>query len=296
MKRIPDIFDVWIDAGCAGFICFNYPQKEEDFNERFPADLVLEGKDQIRGWFNLLMVTSMLAFDKPSFKNVYMHGFINDYRGIKMSKSIGNITDPQEVIASSGADSLRYYTIGAARAGMDMNYNPEDPKSRLKNLLILWNVHKFIGETINNSGFDIAEIKLEDLDLGIEEKYILSRLNSTIKIVTEKFDTFHLYEVPQIVEDLYLDLSRNYIQYIREKLAVGSDDDKKKIIKVLSVCIIELAKLFSPIVPFITEKIYLNLKEKLKLTEDSIHLCAWPKWSQNRTEIKKIKNKKNKKT
>ena len=78
MRRIPDILDVWVDAGTVSWNCLDYPQHEKDFNELFPADFILEGKDQIRGWFNLLHVASMIALDKPSIQSLYMHGFTND--------------------------------------------------------------------------------------------------------------------------------------------------------------------------------------------------------------------------
>ncbi|MBU0535754.1 MAG: isoleucine--tRNA ligase, partial [Nanoarchaeota archaeon] len=98
MKRIPDILDVWVDAGCTSWICLDYPQKKELFEKMFPADFILEGKDQIRGWFNLLFVASMISMGKPSFKAVYMHGFVNDSQGRKMSKSLGNYILPEEVV------------------------------------------------------------------------------------------------------------------------------------------------------------------------------------------------------
>lgn len=276
MQRIPDIFDVWIDAGCAGWLCYNYPQDKETFERYFPADLILEGKDQIRGWFNLLMVASTLAFDSPSFKNVYMHGFINDYRGVKMSKSLGNVTDPNEIIEQFGADVLRYYTIGAANPGMDMNYNPEDPKMRLKNLMILWNLHKYILDTIETTGADLSDPGLGEL--GMEEKYILSRLNSTIRAVTERYEGFLLNEVPDLVEGFYLDFSRNYVQYIRDKVATGSEQEKATVVKVMVRCMKEIIKVFAPVSPFITEKIYQNMKPKLGSDETSIHEHGWPEY------------------
>jgi isoleucyl-tRNA synthetase len=284
MHRIPDIFDVWIDAGSAGWNAYDYPQNKEDFERYFPADLILEGKDQIRGWFNLLMVASTLAFDKPSFKNVYMHGFINDYRGIKMSKSIGNITSPQEIIDVHGADCLRYYIIGAANAGCDMNYNPEDPSARMKNILILWNLHRYLIDTIEVTGIDPTKVDLDKMNehIGPEERYILSRLNSTIKDMTEAFDKYHLNETPDIFESFYLDLSRNYIQLIREKLTLGSDEDKQVIVKVLSECIEKTIRIAAPVIPFITEKMYQSIKKYIGQENIiSIHECSWPQYDDS---------------
>ena len=139
MHRIPDILDVWVDAGVASWTCLYYPQKKDLFEKLWPADFILEGKDQIRGWFNLLFVASMVSMQKPSYKAVYMHGFINDAQGRKMSKSLGNYILPQEVVEKFGADTLRYYMIGAANPGVDLNYNFDDAKLKHKNLMILWN-------------------------------------------------------------------------------------------------------------------------------------------------------------
>ena len=281
MNRIKDIFDVWIDSGSAGWIAYDYPQREDLFKKYFPADLVLEGKDQIRGWFNLLMVTSIIALGKPSFKAVYMHSFINDYRGIKMSKSLGNIITPDEVIEQYGVDLLRYYTIGAANPGEDMNYNPDDPKTKQKNLMILWNLHKLLIDNIK-----AIDVKL-DIDIGkkhrdklkIEDLYILSKLNKTIKTVTEKFDNYLLSEIPWEIEEFYLELSRSYIQAIRERL--NDDLDKITVLEVLSKTLFELIKIFAPIAPFVTEKIYLNLKQYLDLGKDSIHMYGWPGYDES---------------
>ncbi|MGM5488613.1 MAG: isoleucine--tRNA ligase [Nanobdellota archaeon] len=266
MQRIPDIFDVWIDAGSAGFLCYDYPRRTDLFKRYYPADLILEGKDQIRGWFNLLMVISTLGFDNSAFKNVYMHGFINDYRGEKMSKSLGNITSPQEVIDEHGADVLRYYLIGAAKAGHDMNYNPEDPKTKMKNILILWNLHKYLLDAIETTGHVPGEVRAEQ----IEEKYALSKLHSMIRDITEAFESYHLYKVPGIIEETFLDFSRNYVQFVRDRL--GEED----VVNMLAAFMTELIKVFAPVAPFITEQIHLNLKDALKLDKESVHLYDWP--------------------
>jgi isoleucyl-tRNA synthetase len=281
MRRIPDIFDVWIDAGSAGWLCFDYPRRTDLFEKWFPADFITEGKDQIRGWFNLLMVASTIAFNKAPFKSVYMTGFINDYRGMKMSKSLGNVTDPFEVVDSFGTDVLRYYTIGATKAGLDMNYNPEDTRVRFRNVLILWNMHKFLSENIKLTNLNLKDINLKDLELNIEDKYILSRLHSTIKNVTNLFDDLKIEDLPNEIENMYLDLSRVYIQQVRETLAVGDIEDKKKVLKIITHCLEEILKLLAPIAPFITEKMYLNLKDNFEATQDSIHLTSWPKPDSN---------------
>ena len=143
--------DVWVDAGSASWNSLDFPLNQKDFKKYFPADFILEGKDQIRGWFNLLHVTSMLSMGKRSFNAVYMHGFINDAMGRKMSKSLGNYILPEEVIGKYGADTLRYYMISGTNPGLDLNYNFEDMKVKFRNLTVLWNLHNYLIDLANNS-------------------------------------------------------------------------------------------------------------------------------------------------
>lgn len=275
-KRVPDVLDVWVDAGCASWNSLNFPQEKEDFKKFFPADFILEGKDQIRGWFNLLHIASFLAHGKASFKAVYMHGFVQDAQGRKMSKSLGNYILPEEVIAQYGADTLRYYMIGGANAGVDINYNFEDMKVRHKNLNVLWNIHNYLLEFARTNKVDPKHPHLEG-KLGVEEKYILSKMHSAIKKATVKLDQYKLDEVPSLVEELFLELSRTYLQLTREKAALGTEEEKGLIFSTAYLVFMNILKLFAPIAPFITEKMYLNFREELGLGGESIHLMKWPK-------------------
>ncbi len=278
-KRIPDILDVWVDAGCASWNCLDYPHKTENFEKLFPAEFILEGKDQIRGWFNLLLVASMVSMGKPSFKKCYMHGFVQDAQGRKMSKSLGNYILPEEVINKYGADTLRYYTIGGANPATDLNYNFDDMKLKHKNLGVLWNLHKYLLDYSKNLGIKPADVdeKLVANMMSMEEKYILSKMNSAIKAATAAFEEYLLNDVPWVIEELYLELSRTYIQLVREKAASGEDLEKQAVLYTLNKVMTEILKLFAPIVPFITEQMYHNMKNAFGLKEESIHLCDWPK-------------------
>ncbi|MFC1768303.1 isoleucine--tRNA ligase [Nanoarchaeota archaeon] len=275
--RIPDILDVWIDAGSASWSCLDYPQKKDKFDLMFPADFILEGKDQIRGWFNLLTVGSMVAMDANSYKSVYMHGFVQDSEGRKMSKSLGNVISPYEVIDKYGADTLRYYMIGGAIPGIDINYNFEDMKVKNKNLNVLWNVHNFLIDLCKNYNLDPTKIKGK---LSIEDQFILSKLNSTIKEVTDMYENYKLNEIPTKVEELYLQLSRTYLQLTREKVSTGTDEDKKRIASITFKVLLESITLLAPVIPFITEKMYQDLRGQFKLKEESLHLLPWPKCDQ----------------
>ncbi|MBI2661112.1 class I tRNA ligase family protein [Candidatus Woesearchaeota archaeon] len=276
MKRIPDVLDVWVDAGSASWNCLDYPQRREAFDKLFPADFILEGKDQIRGWFNLLHVASMIAFGKPSFRACYMHGFINDSQGRKMSKSLGNYILPAEIVMDYGADTLRYYMIGGTSPGVDINYNFEDMKVKHKNIGVLWNLHKYVIDMASNLGVNPAELKFSSNDLGTEEKYIFSRLHSTINAVTELYEKYRLNEVPKHIESLFLDLSRTYIQLTREKSGRGSDEEKRMVLFTVYNVLLESIRMFATIAPFISEKIYLNFRDKFAFKNESISHYGWP--------------------
>lgn len=279
-KRITDVLDVWIDPGCASWTCLYYPQKDDLFKRLFPADFILEGKDQYRGWFNVLMVCSMLAFKKPSFKACYVHGFVQDSQGRKMSKSLGNYILPEEVIEKYGADTFRYYTIGGTNPGVDLNYNFEDMGNKHRGLAVLWNVHKYLLDMANNLEINPAKLKIGQKNLGIEERYMLSRLNSTIRKATGLYEGFLLNEIPWQLERLYLDLSRVYIQMIRDKASVGSEDEKKDVVHTVYTSLIAILKMFSTVCPFISEQMYLNIKEAFRLKEESITLFSWPEFDE----------------
>ena len=278
-KRISDVLDVWIDAGTTSWTCLDYPQRNDLFKKYWPADFILEGKDQIRGWFNLLLVASMIAMKKHSYKAVYMHGFVQDAEGRKMSKSIGNKIFPSEVIEQYGADTLRYYSISGANPGLDINYNFQDIKVKFRNLTVFYNLINYL-----LSYKPITKIDAKNLDL--EEKYILSKLNSTIKSVTECFESYKLNEVPLLIENLFLEISREYVQLIRDKI----EYNPKKVVPVLYKILLENLKLFATVCPFVTEDLYQQIKNKYKLKKESIHAYPWPKYNQKLIDKKLEEN------
>mgnify|MGYP006273375013 CR=1 FL=1 len=287
MRREPDILDVWIDAGSASWNCLDFPRNIELFNEMYPADFILEGIDQIRGWFNLLFVASMVSMEKPSFKAVYMHGFVQDAQGRKMSKSLGNYILPGEVVTKYGADTLRYYMIGGTNPGQDINYNFDDMKIKHRNLGILWNLMNLLIDATNT--YKITPGKADRNKFGLSEMYIISKMNSAIKAQTQALDNYLINETPFNAEELFLELSRTYIQLVRDKLNQGTTDEKQLVIDVIYEVLFNCLKIFAPVCPMIVEDIYQNIKEKFGLQELSIHGLAWPE--VNETEInKKVEN------
>ncbi|MCB9359157.1 isoleucine--tRNA ligase [Candidatus Woesearchaeota archaeon] len=294
-RRVPDILDVWVDAGTASWNCLYYPHRKDLMDDLFPAEFILEGKDQIRGWFNLLHVASMISMKRPSFKNVYMHGFVQDSQGRKMSKSLGNYILPQEVIDKFGADTFRYYFIGGANPGIDINYNPEDVELKHKNLNVLWNVHNFVVDYFTTNNISLSEVCKDRghetiSKMATEERYMMSTLHSRLQKATESFEAYRLNEVPLIVEELFLELSRGYIQLIRDKAVQGTEEEKEDIAYVLSESLITILKMIAPITPFIAEKMYQDVKHVFGIDYDSVHMMPWPEYNSKLIDEKMEKD------
>ena len=272
-ERIPDIIDVWVDSGVASWNCLYYPGKEEYFKKFWPADLILEATEQTRLWFYMLQLVSNIAFGKNCFKTMYAHGMLRDFEGVKMSKSLGNIISPNEVLEKYGVDALRLYTI-TARAGDDMSFSWEEIKLKYRELDILINTTNYL---VNY--FD-KPVKNLPKNLKLEDKWILSRLNSTIKKATELLDNYRLDLAPQLIEQLFLDLSRKYIQFTRER------NNNEDVFKIIFEVLFNTLKMFSITCPYISEELYQKLKEKYKLKEESIHEFSWPKADKKKIDTK----------
>ncbi len=273
MKRIPDVLDVWIDSGNVPWAAIGYPDDDKLLKKLWPVDFIIEGKDQIRGWFYSMAILGETIFDEIPYKNVYMTGMINDAKGRKMSKSLGNYITPFEVIDIYGADVLRFYQIGGANPGLDLNYNENDIKTRAKALNILWNTSKYIKENA-----EIEKVKLGELrNLKVEDKWIISRINSVVKEVTEKFENYEVNEVPRIIENFFLeDLSRWYLKLIKDRVILGEKRDKQVAINTALYVMDRLLRISSPIIPFLTEKMYQELRGVLNHKEESVHFLSWP--------------------
>ncbi|MBW3011366.1 class I tRNA ligase family protein, partial [Candidatus Woesearchaeota archaeon] len=276
-KRIPDIIDVWVDAGTACWSSLYFPMRDDLLKQFWPADVIIEGKDQIRGWFNILLVCSFIGFDEPSFKKVYMHGFITDVEGEKMSKSLGNVISPYEIVDKYGADTLRYYFLPTT-AGVDINFTWEGLKLKHRNLIVLWNLHNYLLDLADQYTLNPRTLgTLEEERFSDEEKYIISKLHSTIKTVTEYMEDLRYDEVPGLVEELFLEISRTYVQLVRDKVTLGSEEDRAVVVYCLYKVLLETMKLFAIVAPFVTEMMYQDFREAFDTKKESIHMYPWPK-------------------
>jgi len=284
MKRVPDIIDVWVDAGTTSWNCVYNDAKL--IKELFPVDLILEAKEQTRLWFSMLSICSQIALGKNCYNNVHVHGMLFDIGGKKMSKSLGNIISPDELIDKHGADTLRYY-MGQTNAGQEINFSWDECANKTRHLHIIWNVHKFLislAKENNTNPFELDKKLMGEL-FSLEEKYIFSKLHQTGQKVTQLFDQFRLDETIVLIEELFLELSRTYIQMIRDKSVLGSKAEKDVCLYTISQTLFQAMKLFAPISPFITEAMYQNLKEEFDLKEESIHHCSWPEFDSKTVDL-----------
>ncbi len=266
MKRIPDVLDVWFDSGVASWGSLGYPQNKETFEHIWPADLNIEGPDQIRGWWNSQLITSVIAFGKAPFKNILFHGFMLDAKGIKMSKSRGNIEYPPNLIAKYNRDILRLYLLSSSPWD-DYYFNIKNADALSKQFLIIENTFEFVKTYVS---------RVKRGELKIEDKWILSKLNSLVRSSTKHLESYHPHKaVDEILSFIINDFSRTYIKLIRDRVwpAYGGDVGAFYTLYEVSKT---LSRLLAPICPFLSEKIHQNVLRPLGETIESVHLCNWP--------------------
>ncbi|MBI4116412.1 isoleucine--tRNA ligase [Candidatus Pacearchaeota archaeon] len=256
MSRVLEVIDCWYDSGAASFAQFHYPFENKGiFKKRFPYDFISEAIDQTRGWFYTLHVLSTILFDDIAYKNVICAGHIVDEKGEKMSKSKGNILNPDEIIDAVGVDAVRMQFCTTDVGDSKMFGINKVKQEVLPFLNILWNTSQFYKQFNAN----------ERAKINIEDKWILSRLNSTIKETTEALEKYKIEDgLKPIMNFVVNDFSRTYIKLIRER-------QDKNVVKVVEECINSVCKMLAPYTPYITEKIYSDMNKK------SVHLSGWPK-------------------
>jgi isoleucyl-tRNA synthetase len=282
MKRSPDVFDVWFDSAVASWATLRFPGNEKEFLDWWPADFITEGHDQTRGWFYSQLGASMVSFGRAPYKSVLMHGFTLDDQGRKMSKSIGNIVQPEEVVQKFSADILRFYVLGANAPWEDLHFSWEAVENTSRMLNIFWNAYRFALPYMILDKFDLSKADLSRYDnsLRVEDRWILSRVNSLVKVVTESMEQYQLHRIVRTISDFILDdLSRWYIQLVRPRTWIEQDDpDKLAAYATLYEVLVTLSKLMAPYTPFLSESIYQNLVRGLdESAPTSVHMCDWPR-------------------
>ncbi|MGB7545011.1 MAG: class I tRNA ligase family protein, partial [Methanothrix sp.] len=271
----------WFDSAVASWATLRFPSHEKDFDEWWPADFITEGHDQTRGWFYSQLGAAMVSFGRAPYKSVLMHGFTLDDQGRKMSKSIGNIVQPEEVVAKFGADILRFYVLGANAPWEDLHFSWDAVENTSRMLNIFWNAYRFALPYMVLDGFDAnkADLSKYEKSLRPEDRWILSRINSLIHDVTEEMEAYQLHRIVRSISEFILeDLSRWYIQLVRPRTWIEQDDpDKLAAYATIYEVLVKLSQIMAPFTPFLSESIYQNLVRGLDgAAAPSVHMCSWP--------------------
>ena len=274
MHRVPDVFDVWFDSGVASWGTLKYPRFKEEFEKLWPADFITEGHDQTRGWFYSQLGASVIGFGRAPYKTVLMHGFTLDEQGRKMSKSLGNVVEPEDVVKEVGVDAFRLYVLSSA-VWEDLRFSWDEVRNVNRVLNIFWNAVRFAYTYMSLDNFREGEAEIE---LREEERWILSRLENLNRVAIEAYENYNLHRVVRAFMNFVVeDFSRWYIQLVRPvvweeitspvKLAVYST-----ILKVVD----RVSRIIAPVAPYLAEWIYLNFVSEFRDAEKSIFLESFP--------------------
>jgi len=277
MHRIPEVLDCWFESGSMPYAQNHYPfENKEKFEAHFPADFICEGLDQTRGWFYTLTVLAAALFDKPAFKACVVNGLVLAEDGKKMSKSLRNYTDPSQVMDKFGADALRLFLMNSAvTKAEDLCYSDDGVKEVLKSVIIpLWNAYSFFVTYANIDGFQADSFDCSDAENPLD-KWILSVCEKLVADVTEGLEAYDLQASIGPMVEFVDSLNNWYIRRSRRRFWKSENDaDKKSAYKTLYRVLRRLTLVMAPVIPFVTETIYQNLK--LEHEPESVHLAAWP--------------------
>ncbi|MEW6028341.1 MAG: isoleucine--tRNA ligase [Chloroflexota bacterium] len=283
MQRVPDLIDVWFDSGAMPFAQWHYPfENQQKFEEQFPADYICEAVDQTRGWFYSLHAISTLLMNSVSYKNVLCLGLILDGDGKKMSKSLGNIVDPWDVIKVNGADAFRWYLYTATPPGQERRFSSELVGSVTRDFtLTLWNVYSFFVTYANLDKWTPSPGLAEGQglsSLSSLDKWLLSELNVLVREVTAGYEAYDVPRATRPIQDFVEKLSTWYLRRSRRRFWKSeSDSDKQAAYSTLYAALVTLAKLLAPAMPFLADELYQNLVRAVDAAApESVHLAMWP--------------------
>lgn len=279
MRRVPDLLDVWFDSGAMPFAQWHYPfENKQVFKTRYPADFIAEGVDQTRGWFYTLHALGTMLFDKPAFLNVVSNGLVLDEKGEKMSKSRGNTVDPFEVIQKYGADVVRWYMMSNSAPWDNLKFSEnglQETQRKFFNTVV--NTYSFFAMYANIDGFTYSGKPLAHSERTEMDRWIISRMNTTIKRVDEFLDDYEPTRAAREIEKLVDELSNWYVRRNRRRFwKEGKSLDKTAAYQTLYECLIDLAKIMSPIAPFFGEWLFQNLNRVTGHDEESVHISYYP--------------------
>ena len=280
MHRVPEVIDCWFDSGAMPFAQHHYPfENKELFEQQFPANFISEAVDQTRGWFYSLLAESTLLFNKAPYKNVIVLGHVQDENGQKMSKSKGNAVDPFDALNKYGADAIRwYFYINSAPWLPNRFHGKAVVEGQRKFMSTLWNTYAFFVLYANIDNFDPTKYNLEYDQLPVMDKWLLSRLNTTVQTVDNDLANYKIPEAARALQEFVDEMSNWYVRRSRERFwAKGMEQDKINAYMTLYHALVTIAKTAAPMIPFMTEDMYQNLVRSVdKDAPESIHLCDFP--------------------
>ena len=281
MHRVPEVIDCWFDSGAMPFAQHHYPfENKELFEQQFPANFISEAVDQTRGWFYSLLAESTLLFNKAPYKNVIVLGHVQDENGQKMSKSKGNAVDPFDALNKYGADAIRwYFYINSAPWLPNRFHGKAVVEGQRKFMSTLWNTYAFFVLYADIDNFDPTKYELNYDQLPVMDKWLLSRLNTTVQAVDNDLANYKIPEAARSLQEFVDEMSNWYVRRSRERFwAKGMEQDKINAYMTLYTALVTISKAAAPMIPFMTEEIYQNLVRSVdKDAIESIHLCDFPK-------------------
>ena len=285
MHRVPEVIDCWFDSGSMPFAQHHYPfENKEIFEKQFPAQFISEAVDQTRGWFYSLLAISTLLFNKAPYENVIVLGLVQDENGQKMSKSKGNAVDPFDALQTYGADAIRWYFYTSSAPWLPSRFAGKTVvEGQRKFMGTLWNTYAFFVLYANIDNFDATKYSLEYEKLAVMDKWLLSRLESTVKAVDDNLENYRIPEAAKALQSFVDDMSNWYVRRSRERFwAKGMEQDKINAYMTLYTALVTVAKAAAPMIPFMTEDIYQNLVKSIDASApESIHLCDFPEVHEN---------------
>lgn len=292
MQRTPEVLDCWFESGAMPFGQKHYPfENKEYLDKHFQADFIAEGIDQTRGWFYTLSVLGTAIYDKPPFKNVIVNGMVLAEDGKKMSKRLKNYPDVTYILKEYGADALRaYLSSSPASHAEDLRFSESGVKEMVRSVLLpLWNAYSFFVTYARADGWEPENYMALDYSVLSSDldRWIVSKLNSLIQVVDEKMANYHLYEVvPEVIS--FIDQMTNwYIRINRRRFwSDEKNEDKRQAYNTLCFILTEFSKILAPILPFITEEIYLNLSDGSDRSKESVHLESFPSVNSSACDIR----------
>ncbi len=281
MYREPALIDVWFDSGSMPYAQFHYPfEKKDKLNEFFPADFIAEGVDQTRGWFFTLHAIATMVFDSVAYKTCVSNGLVLDSKGNKMSKRLGNAVDPFETIQKYGPDATRWYMITNAQPWDNLKFDSNGiDEVRRKFFGTLYNTYAFFALYANIDGFTFSQEEIPVEKRPELDRWIISELNSLIKKVDTFYNDYEPTKAGRAIADfLDLHLSNWYVRLSRRRFWKGEyTEDKISAYQTLYKCLETIAQLSSPIAPFFSERLFIDLNTATgKIEADSVHLTDFP--------------------